>query len=90
MPAAAIASWSFPARGGHQSARCPVISHADDDHSGGAASVAYSRRPRWLLSSLVPENALHDMVEGSVRCEAGQRWSWDGVDFAVLHPDAGI
>jgi competence protein ComEC len=20
------------------------------------------------------------------RCEAGQRWSWDGVDFAVLHP----
>lgn len=67
-----------------------VVSHADDDHSGGAASVAYSRRPRWLLSSLVPENALHAMAEGSVRCEAGQRWQWDGVDFEVLHPDADI
>jgi len=22
------------------------------------------------------------------RCESGQRWTWDGVDFAVLHPPA--
>jgi competence protein ComEC len=24
-----------------------------------------------------------------VRCAAGQRWRWDGVDFAILWPDAG-
>jgi competence protein ComEC len=23
-----------------------------------------------------------------LRCEAGQRWQWDGVDFTVLHPTA--
>ena len=51
-----------------------VVSHADDDHAGGAASVARLRAPTWELS---PRNG---------RCEAGMRWHWDGVDFAVLHP----
>lgn len=51
-----------------------VVSHADDDHAGGAASVARLRAPLWELS---PRNG---------RCEAGMRWHWDGVDFAVLHP----
>jgi competence protein ComEC len=67
-----------------------VVSHADDDHSGGAASVAASRAPRWMLSPLPESHPLHDIVEPSIRCEAGERWRWDGVDFAVLHPDAGI
>jgi competence protein ComEC len=30
------------------------------------------------------------MFEESRRCEAGQRWSWDGVTFTVLHPDRAI
>jgi competence protein ComEC len=30
------------------------------------------------------------MFERSIRCEAGMRWRWDGVDFAVLHPAAAI
>ena len=67
-----------------------VISHADDDHYGGAASVAHSRRPAWLLSPLVPEDPLHAAVDRSIRCEARQQWRWDGVDFQVLHPDAAI
>ena len=29
-----------------------VVSHADDDHSGGAISIAAARDPPWLLSSL--------------------------------------
>ena len=51
-----------------------IVSHADDDHAGGAASVERLRSPVWVLS---PQNG---------RCEAGMRWRWDGVDFAVLHP----
>ena len=67
-----------------------VVSHADDDHAGGAASVAYSREPRWLLSPLMEDNVLHGAFERSIRCEAGQRWTWDGVQFTVLHPGSGI
>jgi len=67
-----------------------VVSHADDDHSGGAASIAYWRTPAWLLSPLHPDNLLHGAFEKSLRCEAGQGWRWDGVDFRVLHPPAAI
>jgi len=67
-----------------------VISHADDDHSGGAISVAGSRAPPWLLSSLREEDAIHLAFERSSRCEAGQRWTWDGVEFAMLHPAATV
>jgi competence protein ComEC len=67
-----------------------VISHADDDHSGGAASVAMSRDPRWMLSPLPAEHPLHDLVQPSLRCEAGEAWDWDGVDFRVLHPPPSI
>ena len=63
-----------------------VISHADDDHAGGAISVAASREPGWLLSPLAASDPLHGLAGRSLRCEAGQRWSWDGVDFRVLHP----
>ena len=42
-----------------------------------------------LSSSLEPEHALQSLAAKAGRCEAGQRWAWDGVDFAVLRPDAG-
>lgn len=64
-----------------------VVTHADDDHAGGAASVAKSRSPPWLLSSLPPEDGRRLLAPVSVDCLAGARWEWDGVDFEVLHPD---
>ena len=67
-----------------------IVSHADDDHSGGAISVAGSRAPPWMLSSLPDGDALHLAFERSTRCEAGQRWAWDGVTFTMLHPAAAI
>src|SRR5258706_576706 len=67
-----------------------VVSHADDDHSGGAASVALSRRPEWLLSPLASDDPLHHAVDRSLRCEAGMLWRWDGVEFKGLHPGAEI
>jgi competence protein ComEC len=44
----------------------------------------------WLASSLPAENAIvrarAERNEAALRCGAGQRWRWDGVDFALLHP----
>lgn len=67
-----------------------IVSHADDDHAGGAISLAAARAPRWLLSPLAAEHAVHMLVDDSIRCAAGRRWTWDGVEFAVVHPDAGV
>ena len=67
-----------------------VVTHADDDHYGGAASVAVSRDPEWLLSPLSDDDPLHGMVPRSIRCEAGVRWTWDRVDFVVLHPGVEV
>lgn len=60
-----------------------MISHADNDHAGGAASVAdafpqaqrYAGEPKRMT---LPMRA----------CVAGQSWRWDGVSFRVLSPDA--
>lgn len=64
-----------------------VLSHRDSDHTGGAASVLAAQPQARLLSSL---DAAHELLAGhaSERCEAGQRWTWDGVQFDVLHPRA--
>jgi len=63
-----------------------VLTHADDDHAGGGASVAQSRSPMWLLSSLAPGDARLGLAPWSLPCTAGTRWMWDGVAFEVLHP----
>jgi len=65
-----------------------VVTHADDDHAGGAASVARARNPRWLLSTLAEGDARHATFAESRRCLAGLAWDWDGVQFEILHPDA--
>ncbi len=65
-----------------------MLSHRDSDHVGGAASILAGLPVAALRSSLEPE---HRLLVGSpphTRCEAGQRWAWDGVQFEVLHPRA--
>lgn len=60
-----------------------MVSHADNDHAGGAPAVIrafpdaarYAGEPRRMP---LPMRA----------CRAGQRWRWDGVDFRVLSPAA--
>ena len=70
-----------------------VISHADSDHSGGAPAVLDGVRVRQLLAALAPSNELWSKARATgadtVPCAAGQHWQWDGVDFAILWPDAG-
>ncbi|PTB26324.1 DNA internalization-related competence protein ComEC/Rec2 [Paraburkholderia caribensis] len=70
-----------------------IVSHADSDHSGGAPAVLEAIEVRQLLAGLPPGHALWREAAGkgaqTVRCAAGQRWQWDGVDFAILWPDPG-
>lgn len=53
-----------------------LISHADNDHSGGASA---------LRSLLNIESELGALTR--TPCRQGQEWQWDGVRFQVLHPD---
>ncbi|MGH8552026.1 MAG: DNA internalization-related competence protein ComEC/Rec2, partial [Methylococcales bacterium] len=61
-----------------------VISHADNDHSGGA-------RP---LDGLIPITDVYTSVPEAIdwrkahACKAGQNWTWDGVEFLMLAPFA--
>ncbi|MBL8426303.1 MAG: MBL fold metallo-hydrolase, partial [Dechloromonas sp.] len=57
-----------------------MVTHRDTDHSGGAASVLSALRVDKVSSSLA--DSLGEP------CVAGQRWTWDGVAFEVLHPAA--
>lgn len=62
-----------------------VLSHRDSDHTGGAAAVLATQPQASLLSSIEDGHPLQ-AVRPARRCEAGQRWRWDGVDFELLHP----
>ncbi|MFT3720247.1 DNA internalization-related competence protein ComEC/Rec2 [Pseudorhodoferax sp.] len=62
-----------------------VVSHADSDHSGGAAAVLAMQPQAELLASLPQGHALR-VSHAFAPCRAGQRWQWDGVQFEVLHP----
>jgi competence protein ComEC len=62
-----------------------VLSHRDTDHVGGAQAVLAMQPQADLLSSIEADHALQTLRPAQ-RCEAGQHWEWDGVQFDVLHP----
>ena len=62
-----------------------MISHRDNDHSGGAAAVLAQQPQARLTGSIAGEAALLAM-RAWTPCVAGQRWVWDGVQLEVLHP----
>ncbi len=65
-----------------------VVSHSDNDHSGGALSVLEGVDVTRTYSSLPTSHAVVQAAVDHQRCEAGQRWVWDGVTFEMLHPTA--
>ncbi len=65
-----------------------LLSHADLDHSGGAASII-SGMPVGRVMLPAVERSRAGIVRASVtNCVRGLAWSWDGVAFEVLHPGA--
>lgn len=63
-----------------------VISHNDNDHSGGALSIFEAAKIGWVASSLSPDNPIVRRAPNHRHCVAGQQWDWDGVRFEILHP----
>jgi competence protein ComEC len=57
-----------------------VVSHRDQDHSGGLVSVRAHAPVGRILASFAEA--------GGERCAAGQSWEWDGVRFTMLHPES--
>ena len=61
-----------------------IISHEDNDHRGGAASLLKAVQVNSVLSSapasILPEQTIKP-------CQSGQEWQWDGIDFKILSPD---
>lgn len=56
-----------------------ILSHGDNDHAGAW--------PRLLDSVAVGDMLAGADLADARPCRAGQRWRWDGVDFAILSPD---
>ena len=55
-----------------------IVSHGDTDHAGGARAV---------LDGVPVESLVADVPGlGGRPCIRGERWTWDGVHFAILHP----
>lgn len=63
-----------------------VVSHNDNDHSGGALSILKEIAVDHVYSSLAPDSPIVQAAPGHRRCLAGQRWRWDGIDFDMLYP----
>ena len=60
-----------------------VISHGDSDHRGGAGAVI----ERLAVADFQASRSLVIAGRPARPCRAGERWEWDGVRFAFLHPD---
>lgn len=60
-----------------------VLSHNDNDHTGGARSVLLAQPQAEVWASF---DALPTLAVAARQCMAGQAWEWDGVMFDFLHP----
>jgi competence protein ComEC len=64
-----------------------VVSHDDNDHAGGAASVMRGFPGGVLMTSVALDSPLLPFGDGQrLPCRRGDRWVWDAVQFEVLHP----
>ena len=65
-----------------------IVSHNDNDHSGGALSIFEEMPVEWVASSLDFDSRIVRVAPAHRRCVAGQYWEWDGVRFEMLQPEA--
>ncbi|NOR37559.1 MAG: DNA internalization-related competence protein ComEC/Rec2 [Woeseiaceae bacterium] len=60
-----------------------VVSHADLDHAGGVSSLVHALPVGTLrIGEVIDDPAV------ARRCDAGESWTVDGIDFEFLYPDA--
>lgn len=63
-----------------------IVSHDDNDHSGGLRSILRDVPTGWLLHGLPAGSPLLADAPAPRRCVRGQHWAWDGVRFEILNP----
>lgn len=66
-----------------------VLSHGDADHVGGADAVL-AQQPQARLMGAGAAAVAQRLGKPWQPCVAGQQWEWDGVQWQVLHPAAGV
>jgi competence protein ComEC len=62
-----------------------LVSHGDNDHSGGSEAVLAGIDVQQLMSNEDISNGkptAHDVIP----CVAGKQWLWEGVSFKIMHP----
>lgn len=63
-----------------------IVSHADNDHSGGLSAIIENFAISRILTGEVREINRFDGVRHAEPCNDNQSWSWDGVKFAMMYP----
>lgn len=58
-----------------------LLSHADNDHAGGAGAVL----KRFSVSQVLSGQARELAKFGAAPCVAGQAWRWDEVEFQIVY-----
>lgn len=64
-----------------------IISHADNDHAGGADYLLQNMTVQQLQYGGRAEDYAYKLPPFAQNCKAGQRWQWNQVRFEILHPD---
>ncbi|MEM7408078.1 MAG: DNA internalization-related competence protein ComEC/Rec2 [Pseudomonadota bacterium] len=62
-----------------------LVSHPDQDHAGGTGAIVRALRPTRRIG----DAGVYASPGGAMQfepCNAPQRWTWDGVEFEILHP----
>lgn len=63
-----------------------MVSHGDEDHTGGMRSVLAGMPVARLLLGPSVKLPMPYAIGPHTPCQRGQHWQWDGVQFIVLHP----
>jgi competence protein ComEC len=62
-----------------------IVSHLDNDHSGGVEAILEQVNVSTLSASEIPKQVKRKVD----LCRSGQAWQWDGVHFTLLSPVEG-
>lgn len=62
-----------------------VVSHEDNDHSGGMQSILEQMSVKQVLGSMPSDHPALDKRPYQY-CHEGQSWQWDGVKFDMISP----
>ena len=63
-----------------------IVSHLDNDHSGGAASVMRGVTVDRVISSIASGHPALGARNDVERCQSGMQWSSGSLAFNVVHP----